>query len=543
MSKNKPDRREFLKASAAGLATIALFRNAKGELTVMPDGDPHPELVEVTITELQAQMKSRRLTSRQLVEMYLDRIKAIDDKTKAVLELNPDALAIADELDKERKQGMLRSLLHGIPILIKDNIDTADKMHTTAGSWALYDAPTPKQDAHVAAQLRKAGAVIMGKTNLSEWANFRSTGTRTRQTSGWSGRGGQTNNPYWLDQNPLGSSSGSAVAVSANLIPVAIGTETSGSIISPSVINGDVGIKPTVGLVSRAGIIPISHSQDTAGPITRTVTDAAIVLSAIAGSDPRDPATADADKKRARDYTRFLDRNSLKGARLGLVNTLPQRPALVESYNAFWNPLFQIMRDAGATLVDVKFPDFGKDAADGTALLKYEFKADLNKYLAERGGKYTTLADLIKFNEENKDREMPFFGQELFTQSQAMGDLTDQAYLDLLAKRHKQTRDLGIDALLSQNKVDALVGPFGVMVGIAAGAGYPSLTVPAGIRDIPAAPAQGNFPAGNASKSLAGMMFVGTAWDEPKIIKYGYAFEQLTKRRVTPQFIEKMPTS
>ena len=475
--------------------------------------------------------------------MYLERIKAIDPKTHSVLELNPDALAIADAMDKERKKGKVRSPMHGIPILIKDNIDTADKMHTTAGSWALYDAPTPKQDAHVAAQLRKAGAVILGKANLTEWANFRSTGTRTRQTSGWSGRGGQTNNPYWLDQNPLGSSSGSAVAVSANLIPVAIGTETSGSIISPSVINGDVGIKPTVGLVSRAGIIPISHSQDTAGPITRSVTDAAIVLTAIAGSDPRDPATVDADKKRARDYTKFLDKNSLKGARLGLVNTLPQRPTMLTSYNAFWDPLFQQMRDAGATLVDVKFPDFGKDAADGTAILKYEFKADLNKYLAERGGRYTTLADLIKFNEENKDKEMPFFGQELFTQSQAMGDLTDPVYLDTLAKRHKQTRELGIDALLSQNKLDALVGPFGVMVGIAAGAGYPSLTVPVGIREIPAAPASGNIPASNASKALAGMMFVGTAWDEPKIIRYGYALEQLTRRRVTPQFIEKMPTS
>jgi len=538
------NRRDFLKTGLAGFTALTFFQNVNGEIvTKMLDGDPHPELVEITIAELQSRMKAKKLTSRQLCEMYLDRIRSIDPKTHAVLELNPDALDIADAMDKERKKGKVRSPLHGIPILIKDNIDTADKMHTTAGSWALYDAPTPKQDAFVAAQLRKAGAVILGKSNLSEWANFRSTGTRTRQTSGWSGRGGQTNNPYWLDQNPLGSSSGSAVAVSANLIPVAIGTETSGSIISPSVVNGVVGIKPTVGLVSRAGIVPISHSQDTAGPITRSVTDAAILLTAIAGSDPRDPATADADRKRAKDYTKFLDQNSLKGVRLGLVNTPPQRPALLTSYNAFWEPLFQKMRDAGAILVDVKFPDFGKDAADGTALLKYEFKADLNKYLAERGGRYKTLEDLIKFNEENKDKEMPFFGQELFTQSQAMGDLSDPAYLEILAKRHKQTRELGIDALLSQNKVDALVGPYGVMVGIAAGAGYPSLTLPVGIRDIPAAPASGNIPASTASKALAGMMFVGTAWDEPKLIKYGYAFEQMTKGRVTPQFIDKMPTS
>jgi len=537
------NRRDFLKTGLAGFAALTLFQNAKGEFMTLADTEAFPELVETTITDLQAQMKSKKLTSRHLTEMYLERIGTIDTKTHAVLELNPDALAIADEMDKERKKGHVRSPLHGIPILIKDNIDTADKMHTTAGSWALYDAPTPKQDAFVAAQLRRAGAVIIGKANLTEWANFRSTGTRTRQTSGWSGRGGQTNNPYWLDQNPLGSSSGSAVAVSANLIPVAIGTETSGSIISPAVVNGVVGLKPTVGLVSRAGIIPISHSQDTAGPLTRTVTDAAILLSAIAGSDPRDPATVDADKKRAKDYTNFLEKNSLKGARLGLVNSLPQRPAILAAYNAFWEPLFQKMRDAGATLVDVKFPDFGKDAADGTALLKYEFKADLNKYLAERGGQYKTLEDLIKFNEENKEREMPFFGQELFSQSQAMGPLTDQAYLDLLAKRHQQTRDLGIDALITQNKLDALVGPYGVMVGIAAGAGYPSLTVPSGIRDIPAAPASGNVPASNASKALAGLMFVGRAWDESKIIKYGYAFEQLTKGRVAPQFIEKMPTT
>jgi amidase len=340
----------------AGFAVLAFFRNMKGEIVIPVDGEPYPELVETTISELQALMKAKKLTSRRLCEMYLERIKAIDPKTHAVLELNPDALGIADALDKERKKGKVRSPMHGIPILIKDNIDTADKMHTTAGSWALYDAPTPKQDAHVAEQLRKAGAVILGKANLTEWANFRSTGTRTRQTSGWSGRGGQTNNPYWLDQNPLGSSSGSAVAVSANLIPVAIGTETSGSIISPAVVNGDVGIKPTVGLVSRAGIIPISHSQDTAGPLTRTVTDAAIVLTAIAGSDPRDPVTVDADKKRAKDYTKFLDKNALKGARLGLVNTLPQRPAILAAYNAFWEPLSRRCEMPGPCSLTSSFP-------------------------------------------------------------------------------------------------------------------------------------------------------------------------------------------
>jgi amidase len=537
------DRREFLKTGFAGFTALTFLRNVNGNFLTALDGDPYPELVEVTISQLQAEMNSKKLTSRRLCEMYLERIKAIDPKTHAVLELNPDALAIADAMDKERKKGHVRSQMHGIPILIKDNIDTADKMHTTAGSWALYDAPTPKQDAFVAAQLRKAGAVILGKANLTEWANFRSNGTREHQTSGWSGRGGQTNNPYYLDQNPSGSSSGSAVSVSANLIPVAIGTETVGSIISPSVANGVVGLKPTVGLVSRSGIIPISHTQDTAGPITRTVADAAIVLTAIAGSDPRDPATVDADKNRARDYAKFLDPRGLKGVRLGLVRTPIQRKALLDADNAFWNPLLAKLSEAGATVAEVKFPDLGKERADLGTLLRYEFKADLNKYLAERGGRYKTLADIIKFNDENKEREMPYFGQETFVESEKTGDLTDKAYTDLVAKSLKQTREDGIDALLSKNNLDALVGPYGIMVSIAAAAGYPSLTVPMGLRDVPAGPAQGNIPASKSARAAAGIMFVGTAWTEPKLIKYAYAYEQITKRRVTPQFIDKMPTS
>ncbi|HTH50901.1 MAG TPA: amidase, partial [Pyrinomonadaceae bacterium] len=470
---------------------------------------------------------------------------AIDPKTHAVLELNPDALAIADAMDKERKKGKVRSPMHGIPILIKDNIDTADKMHTTAGSWALYDAPTPKQDAFVAAQLRKAGAVIIGKANLSEWANFRANSLPTRGTSGWSGRGGQTNMPYFLDQNPSGSSSGSGVAVSANLVPVAIGSETNGSIISPSLTNGIVGIKPTVGLVSRAGIIPISHSQDTAGPMARTVADAAIVLTQIAGTDKNDPATADADKRKAKDYTKFLVPDGLKGARLGLVTFQPQRPVMLEAWKAFYEPFIQKLRDAGATLVDVKFPDFGQNAGqDRLNVLEYEFKADIAKYLAARGGRHKTLADLIKFNEENKDRELQIFGQEIFTQSQAKGDLTDKTYLDALANVHKQTREEGIDKLLADNKLDALVGPTsGQAWGIAAVAGYPSITVPLGLRRIPAAPAQGNIPASTPSMQTAGMFFFGTAWSEPTLIKYAYALEQLTKARAVPQFIDKMPTS
>jgi amidase len=536
----KKNRREFLKTTGSGLTGAILLRNVMAKQPLFFDGDPYPELVEVTIGDLQAKMTSKQLTSRKLVEMYLERIKVVDQRTHAILELNPDALAIADALDKERKKGKTRGPLHGIPILIKDNIDTADKMHTTAGSWALYDAPTPKHDAFVAERLRKAGAIIIGKTNLSEWANFRSTGTSTRQTSGWSGRGGQTNMPYFLDQNPSGSSSGSGVAVSANLVPVAIGSETNGSIISPAVTNGIVGIKPTVGLVSRSGIIPISHSQDTAGPMARTVTDAAIVLTAIAGTDKNDAATTPADKHREKDYTTFLDAGGLKGARLGLVTFQPQRPVMLEAWKSFYEPFIQKLRDAGATLVDVKFPDFGQTAgADRLAVLEYEFKADLNKYLAARGGQYKTLADIIKFNEDNKDKELQIFGQELFTQSQAKGDLTDKVYTDALARVQKQTREEGIDKLLTDNKLDALVGPTsGAAWSIAAVAGYPSITVPLGLREIPAAPAQESIPASNPSIQSAGMFFFCTAWSEAKLIKYAYAFEQMTKARVVPQFLQ-----
>jgi amidase len=537
MNGNDKTRREFIKTGAAGLAAMALLKNASGKMTTSFDDNPHPELVEATIADLQSKMKSGKLTSRRLVEMYLDRIKEIDPKIRSVLELNPDAMAIADGLDKERKRGKVRSMLHGIPVLIKDNIDTADKMHTTAGSLALLDAPPPANDAFVAAQLRKAGAVIMGKTNLSEWANFRST----RSISGWSGRGGQTNNPYFLDQNPCGSSSGSGVSVSANLAAAAVGTETNGSIICPSLTNGVVGIKPTVGLVSRSGIIPISHSQDTAGPMARTVADAAIMLNAMAGTDKQDPATAEANKRRAKDYTKFLDPQGLKGARLGLVTFPPQRNA--DAWKAFYQPFIDRLRDGGATLVDVKFPDFGPTAgADRTSVLLYEFKADLNKYLAARGGPYKTLEDLIRFNEENKDKELPKFGQELFVQSQAKADLADKPYLDALAKIRKQTREDGIDALLAANKLDALVGPTsGAAWSIAAVAGYPSITVPIGLRDVPAIPPSGNFPGAAPSIQAAGMFFFGTAWSEPGLIKYAYAFEQMTKGRTTPQLLPSFP--
>lgn len=536
MNRKSQNRREFLTASAGGLATIALFRNVKGEIVDLAEGDPFPELVEVTISELQARMKSGQLTSRRLVEMYLERIKQIDTKTRSVIELNPDALAIADTLDKERKKGKIRSMLHGIPVLIKDNIDTADKMKTTAGSLALMDAPAPKQDAFVAQQLRKAGAVIIGKTNLSEWANFRGN----RSISGWSGRGGQTNSPYFLDQNPCGSSSGSGVSVSANLAAAAVGTETNGSIICPANTNGVVGIKPTLGLISRTGIIPIAHTQDTAGPMARTVTDAAIMLGAMAGRDKQDPITSEADKKAAKDYTKFLDLEGLKGARLGLVMQFAPRQNPVP-YIAYYKPFIDKLREAGATLIDVTFPDYGPTSGDRTSVLQYEFKADLNKYLAARGSTYKTLEDLIKFNEDNKEKELPKFGQELFIESQKKGDLTDKAYLDALAKIKKSTREDGIDAVLAKDNLDALVGPTsGQAWSIAAVAGYPFITVPVGLREIPAS-TNATGASVPASIQATGMAFFGRPWSEPMLIKYAYAFEQKTKGRVTPQFLPTFP--
>lgn len=519
MRKKDQDRREFIKASAAGLATIALFGNTKGTVAAFADADPFPELIEITIQQLQAKMRSGQLTARRLTEMYLERIKQVDTKTRSVIEVNPDALAIADQMDKERKRGKVRSNLHGVPILIKDNIDTADKMMTTAGSLALVDAPTPKQDAFVVQQLRKAGAVIIGKTNLSEWANFRGN----RSISGWSGRGGQTNSPYFLDQNPCGSSSGSGVSVSASLAAAAVGTETNGSIICPAVTNGVVGIKPTLGLISRSGIIPIAHTQDTAGSMARTVTDATILLGAMIGRDKQDAITASADKNAVKDYTKFLDADGLKGARLGLAMQFTTRSEL----KTYFQPFIDALRAAGSTLIDVTFtPDYSKIATERTDVLLYEFKTDLNKYLAARGSKYKTLEELIKFNEENKERELPKFGQELFVQSQAKGELTDKAYLDALAKIKKASAEDGIDAVIAKDNLDAIVAPTsGATWSIAAVAGYPYITVPAGLRD--------NTP--------SGMAFFGKAFSEPTLIKYAYAFEQRTRGRVTPQFLPTYP--
>ncbi len=476
--------------------------------------EPHAELKEATIGELQTQMESGELTAQTLVEQYTERIKQIDPKIRSVIELNPDALTIAATLDEERKRGIVRGALHGIPVLIKDNIDTHDEMRTTAGSLALLEAPTPKQDAFVVGQLRAAGAVILGKTNLSEWANFRST----QSTSGWSGRGGQTNNPYVLDRNPCGSSSGTGAAISANLAAVGVGTETNGSIICPALSCGLVGIKPTLGLVSRSGIIPIAHSQDTAGPMTRTVSDAAILLGVLVGHDTTDAITAQSTNGH-KDYTQFLDKLGLSGARIGIARQFFGDNAEVLAQT---QSHLQVLKDAGAILVDVSFPEIDGFWDDEMEVLLTEFKADLNDYLAARHSPYPTLADLIQFNESNKDREMPLFGQELFLQAEEKGGLESDAYLLALQRLKLATQAHGIDAILEKDSLNAIVAPAdGDTWSLAAVAGYPYITVPAGFSD--------GLP--------IGLGFFGRAFSEPQLIKLAYAFEQKTHLRQTPKFL------
>ncbi len=524
MKNKKPNRRQFLQASAAGITALTLIKNTDGE------AQTSMAIEETTIGELQARMKSGELSARRLTEMYLQRIKEIDPKLNSVLETNPDALQIADELDKERKNGKLRGALHGIPILIKDNIDTADKMKTTAGSLALMDAPTPKQDAFIVSQMRKAGAVIIGKTNLSEWANFRST----KSSSGWSGRGGQTHNPYILDRNPCGSSSGTGAAIAANLAAIGIGTETDGSILCPAATCGLVGIKPTLGLVSRSGIIPIAHSQDTAGPMARTVSDAAILLGVLVGTDQTDSITSQAAKGET-DYTKFLQKDGLRGVKIGVARQFFGRNAKIDK---IIEPHLQVFKDSGATLVDIQLENQNKFGDAEYEVLLYEFKEDLNKYLAARGGQYKTLADLIKFNDANKDKEMPYFGQEIFLQAQEKADLNDRAYRLALLQSKFYTQEQGIDAVMDKNKLDAIVAPSGGtawmtdlvngdcgvfegMTSFAAVSGYPSMTVPAGfVQNLP-----------------VGISFFGRAFTEPTLIKIAYAFEQATKARKSPKFL------
>ena len=491
------------------------------------------ELDEITIDDLQKAFLSGQYSSRSLAEKYLARIQEIDKAgpmVNSVIELNPEALQIADALDLERKAKGPRGPLHGIPVLIKDNIDTGDRMNTTAGSLALLGG-RPANDAFVAAQLRNAGAVILGKTNLSEWANIRCS----HSTSGWSGRGGLTRNPYALDRNPCGSSSGTGAAVSANLCVAGVGTETDGSVVCPSSANGLAGLKPTVGLVSRSGIVPISHSQDTAGPMARTVRDVAILLGAMAGADPQDPATAESQAKLSPDYTRFLDPAGLKGARLGVVR---KYFGFNDAADQLMDSLLGEMKRAGAEIVDpADIPTIGKFDESELTVFYYELKADLAAYLARRGSSVKSLKDVIEFNELNRGREMPYFGQDIFLKSEQKGPLTSKEYLDALALNHQLTRAEGIDFVMDKFKLDALVAPTGGPAWItdlingdhvaggsssaAAVAGYPNINVTAGyLWGLP-----------------VGISFFGRAWSEPTLLKIAYSFEQLTKARQKPRFL------
>ncbi|HEY2663119.1 MAG TPA: amidase [Candidatus Binataceae bacterium] len=503
-------------------------------MPTVPQSEVTPlKLDELTITDLQDGMNSGRFTARSLVESYLRRIDEIDRSgpcLNSVIELNPDALAIADTLDLERQAKRVRGPLHGVSVLLKDNLDTADRMMTTAGSRALVGS-RPPIDSFVARRLREAGAVILGKTNMSEWAYIRSR----KATSGWSGRGGLTRNPYALDRNPCGSSSGSGVAVSANLCGAAIGTETDGSIVCPASTNGIVGIKPTVGLISRSGIIPISHTQDSAGPMCRTVSDAAIVLGALTGIDPDDDATSDSPIPSVFQYTQYLDRDGLKGARIGVVRHYFAYPA-----SPLMEAALEVMRGQGAVLVDpAAIETIGKFDRSERTLLLYELKADLNAYLARLGpdAPVHTLREVIEFNLRNASTELRYFGQDLLLEADAKGSLTSPEYLAALANNHAMARMQGIDAAMDKWRLDALVAPvtgpawvtdlvtgdhiIGGGSQLAAVAGYPSVNVPAGfIFGLP-----------------VGISFFGRAWSEPTLLRLAFAFEQASNVRKTPRFL------
>jgi amidase len=546
------ERRKFLQASLLGGAAVAagplagFTPGASAHVAVVAEGGAERaagaaasvapfELDEITIAQLQDGMQSGKYTARSIAEKYFARIAAIDQSgptIKSVIETNPDALQIAEALDKERKEKGPRGPLHGIPVLIKDNIATKDRMQTTAGSLALVGSKPPA-DAFVARKLREAGAVILAKANLSEWANIRSN----HSISGWSGRGGQTKNPCALDRNPCGSSSGTGAGISANLATVGIGTETDGSIVCPSSANGLAGIKPTVGLVSRHGIIPISHTQDTAGPMCRTVHDAAILLGALTGVDPEDTATAASDGKSFTDYTQFLNADGLRGARIGVLRkAFGFSPAV----DKLMEEALDVMKKEGATVVDpVELETYGKFRETEFLGFMYELKADLNAYLAWLGPNtpVKTLKEIIEFNEKNAAREMPYFGQENFLKAEEKGPLTTQEYIDAIAKNHELARKEGLDKTMDEQKLDAIVAPTGgpawltdIVNGdsfsggsseFAAVAGYPNVNVTAGfVRGLP-----------------VGISFFGRAWSEPVLIKLAYAYEQATKFRKAPKFL------
>ena len=538
------DRRQFVGTTVAGGAGLALGGGCTAEAAKQPllraSSQVRPfELDEVDVAELQRSLASGGRTARSITELYLGRIEALNlqgPELRAIIEINPDALAIADELDAERAAGNVRGPLHGIPVAVKDNIDTHDRMTTTAGSLAL-EGSIPEQDSFVAQKLREAGAIILAKANLSEWANFRGRPS----TSGWSARGGQCRNPYALDRNPCGSSAGSGVAASSNLAALTIGTETNGSIICPSSINGVVGIKPTVGLWSRSGIIPISHSQDTAGPMCRTVRDAAILLGALTGIDSRDVATSASQGNSYTDYTQFLSASGLRGARIGLARNFT---GFIPRVMALFDEAVAAMRAEGAIVVDPANLDVS-GLGDGLpqVLMQYEFKANLNDYLARLGpgARVKSLADVIAFNEQNADREMPHFGQERMIASQERGLLTDAEYLSAKRTLQQASREDGIDRLIRDQGLDAIVAPTvgpgwptdyvngdpaggGWSGSPAAIAGYPDITVPMGF----------------VSGLPVGISFFGGAWSEPTLIRIAYAYERATRHRMPPTFAETL---
>jgi amidase len=540
MRLSNPSRRNFLQSAVNASAAVAVYPALGAAREITPakpaTSDVKPfELDEVTISELQDGMRSGKFTARSLVEKYTARIDEIDKRAPAVnaiIELNPDAFAIADALDEERRAKGPRGPLHGIPVLIKDNIDTADRMMTTAGSLALVGSKPPK-DSFVAQRLRAAGAVILGKTNLSEWANIRSS----HSTSGWSGRGGLTKNPYALDRNACGSSSGTGAGISANLAAVGIGTETDGSIVCPSSSNGLAGIKPTVGSVSRSGIIPISHSQDGAGPMCRTVRDAVILLGALTGVDPEDSATAASAGKSQTDYSQYCDPNGLKGARIGVAR---KYFGFNDAVDALMEEALDVMKKQGATLVDpADIETLGKFDDSELLVFMYELKADLNAYLARLGpsAPVRTLKDIIEFNDRNRQKEMPYFGQDLFLKAEGKGPLSEKAYLDAVARNHQLARTEGIDAIMDKHHLDALVAPTGgpawltdLINGDHSGGGSSNAAAVAGYPNV-------NVTAGSIFGLPVGISFFGRAWSEPTLIKLAYSFEQAAKARQAPRFL------
>lgn len=530
-------RRQFLIAGSSTWLAISSLNlmscENKTEASTATIKEEPFSLEELTVDDLQQKMQNGELTSRSITEMYLKRIEAIDKKgfaLNSIIELNPDALAIADAMDKERKDGKVRGPMHGVPVLVKDNIDTGDKMMTTAGALAL-EGNHAKKDAFIINQMRKSGAVLIGKTNLSEWANFRAD----RASSGWSSRGGQTKNPYVLDRNPCGSSSGSGTAVAANLCAVAIGTETNGSVACPSSINGVVGIKPTVGLLSRSGIIPISHTQDTAGPMARTVKDAAILLGALTGEDADDPITLQSKGKSHSDYTSFLDANGLKGKRIGVEKSMLKRH---EGVDKLLSDALETMKSKGATIVEVdliKKLD-GMGSSEFT-VLQFEFKDGVNRYLANSNAPVKSLSEVIEFNRKNEAKAMPFFKQDILESSNAKGDLNEKEYKDALNTILTKTRG-AIDSTMKENQLDALCGPTVgpawctdlingdfftgyAIYSSAAMAGYPHISVPMGlVFELP-----------------VGISFIGLPYQEPSLLSISYAYEQASKKRVAPKFI------